>query len=416
MSGAPPSVRHNSVFPKKMMLMMLVDLSLAYSPPASVAGPLCSIAASGTCPALALGDRVLAIDEDKKYHDGKVQGMINNNSGISIDFSDWSPTERWWTPGFEGALPFVPVKEPTIGLLVIAQVPNQDYWEQATISAPGGSTEEWIVRFNDGTTVTKANHDLCSVCSPSAEHPQIDGCASEPVGSCDSLVPGDKVLVAEKLGYLGCYKDDDGGARDLDHVVCGSGVVHMPKGGCSDLSMDYMDKDSLTIEKCAQWCSSFKYFGVEFGYNCFCGNSYGSQGKANDGDCDTACTGDSTQICGAGYHNSVYSTATTTWSSAQVLGLTSSNTLYISGDDVAFASVPVGYTAQHKGLVKEVVPAVASALGTTVLAKQDGADGYSMGKVVGSDGTILSVLFEQGLNNVGKVKAADVRLLCYAFE
>jgi len=388
---------------------------------------LCSIAASGTCPALALGDRVLAIDEDKKYHDGKVQGMINNNSGISIDFSDWSPTERWWTPGFEGALPFVPVKEPTIGLLVVAQVPNQDYWEQATVSAPGGSTEEWIVRFNDGTTVTKANHDLCSVCSPSADPPQIDdGCASEPVGSCDSLVPGDKVLVAEKLGYVGCYKDwvEGVGVRDLDHAVCETGVVLMNSGGCP--SDSWLEQDSLTIEKCALWCSSFQYFGVHTHAGdesfCFCGNSYGSQGKTDyDSICNARCSGDSSQTCGGGVlnkyaANSIYSTADTTWSSAQVVGLTSSNTLYVSGDDVSFTAIGSGYVAQHKGLVKEVVPTSDVALGTTVLAKQEGADGYSMGKVVGSDGAMLSVLFEQGLNNMGKVKAADVRLLCYAFE
>jgi len=414
MSGAPPSVRHNSVFPKKMMLMMLVDLSLAYSPPASVAGPLCSIAASGTCPALALGDRVLAIDEEKKYHDGKVQGMINNNSGISIDFSDWSPTERWWTPGFEGALPFVPVKEPTIGLLVIAQVPNQDYWEQATVSAPGGSTEEWIVRFNDGTTATKANHDICSVCSPSAEHPQFDECASEPVGSCDSLVPGDKVLVAgNQHSYVGCYKDADKSTapRDLEHVVCETGVLPVKSGGCPS----YLEKDSLTIEKCASWCSSFRYFGTQNAEGCFCGDFYGSQGKADEDDCNKACPGDSTQICGAAARNSIFSTAATTWSSAQVLGLTVSNTLYVFGDDVSFTTIGSGYVAQHKGIVKELAPTGDVALGTTVLAKQDGADGYSMGKVVSSDGATLSVLFEQGLNNVGKVKAADVRLLCYAF-
>ena len=303
-----------------MMLMMLVDLSLTYSPPASVAGPSCSIAASGTCPALALGDRVLAIDEDKKYHDGKVQGMINNNSGISIDFNDWSPTKRWWTPGFEGgALPFVPVKEPTIGLLVVAQVPKQNYWEQATVSAPGSSTTEWIVRFNDGTTDTKSNDDLCSVCSPSADAPQIDdGCASEPVGSCDALVPGDKVLVAEAvpMKYVGCYIDSAGGVRDLDHAMCKSGVVPMASGACPNLS--YMDIDSMTIEKCAQWCSSFKYFGLQISNECYCGDTYGSQGRADEGDCNRACTGDSTQICGATGRNSIYSTATTTWSSAQV--------------------------------------------------------------------------------------------------
>ena len=101
--------------------------------------------------------------------------------------------------------------------------------------------------------------------------------------------------------------------------------------------------------------------------------------------------------------------------SPQVLGLTSSNTLFVSGDDVSFVAIGSGYVAQHKGLVKEVAPTGSVALGTTVLAKQDGADGYSMGKVVGSEGATLSVLFDQGHNNVGKVKTADVRLLCYAF-
>ena len=99
----------------------------------------------------------------------------------------------------------------------------------------------------------------------------------------------------------------------------------------------------------------------------------------------------------------------------QILGLTVSNTLYVSGGEISFTAVGSGYVAQHKGLVKEVAPTGDVALGTTVLAKQEGADGYSMGKVVGSDGATLSVLFEAGLNNVGKVKAADVRLLCYAF-
>jgi len=356
--------------------------------------------------------------------------MINNNSGISIDFSDWSPTERWWTPGFEGALPFVPVKEPTIGLLVVAQVPNQDYWEQATVSAPGGSTEEWIVRFNDGTTATKANHDICSVCSPWAEHPQFDECASEPVGSCDSLVPGDKVLVAEAvpMQYVGCYKDGTY-PRDFSHSVCSDGMHSTDE---TDLESDYCpavqvngatsdripgaaDHD-MTATLCASLCSSFIFIGTQSGDNCFCGDTYGLYGKAEEDACTDKCRGDDSQICGAPYHNSIYSTATTTWFSAQVLGLTTSNNLYVSGDDVSFTTIGSGYVAQHKGLVKEITPSGDVALGTTVLAKQDGADGYSMGKVVGSDGTILSVLFEHGQNTVGKVKAADVRLLCYAFE
>jgi len=101
-----------------------------------------------------------------------------------------------------------------------------------------------------------------------------------------------------------------------------------------------------------------------------------------------------------------------------VLGLTSSNALYVSGENVPFSTIYAGYVAEHKGLVKEVAPdADVVALGMTVLAKQSGATGFSMGKVVRFDGgSTLSVLFEQGLNNVVKgIAVSDVRLLCYAF-
>ena len=100
-----------------------------------------------------------------------------------------------------------------------------------------------------------------------------------------------------------------------------------------------------------------------------------------------------------------------------MLGLTYSNTLYISGDYVPFSTVNAGYVAEHKGLVKEVAPSTAVTLGMTVLAKQNGALGYSMGKVVRVDGgSTVSVLFEQGFNNVVEgIKLSDIRLLCYAF-
>ena len=40
---------------------------------------------------------------------------------------------------------------------------------------------------------------------------------------------------------------------------------------------------------------------------CFCDNSYGSYGTASN--CNSACQGKSSEICGGGWANSVYSTS-----------------------------------------------------------------------------------------------------------
>jgi hypothetical protein len=42
--------------------------------------------------------------------------------------------------------------------------------------------------------------------------------------------------------------------------------------------------------------------GLQDADQCWCGNSYGSQGQANDSDCNMQCTGDSNELCGAGYY------------------------------------------------------------------------------------------------------------------
>jgi hypothetical protein len=39
---------------------------------------------------------------------------------------------------------------------------------------------------------------------------------------------------------------------------------------------------------------------------CFCGDAFGSQGTRSEAYCDMPCSGDSSQICGAGWANSVY--------------------------------------------------------------------------------------------------------------
>ena len=59
---------------------------------------------------------------------------------------------------------------------------------------------------------------------------------------------------------------------------------------------------TMTIEMCAADCKGFSIFGVEYGQECFCGNSLqaGSIKVTNQNDCNFLCPGNATEYCGAG--------------------------------------------------------------------------------------------------------------------
>ena len=92
--------------------------------------------------------------------------------------------------------------------------------------------------------------------------------------------------------YLGCFKDqgDPSGTsgRDLSGAVWQDG--------------------KMTIESCNAYCGqrNFAYAGVQYSTWCFCGNSYGKSGQANN--CDMKCGGNPNEFCGGSWANSIYST------------------------------------------------------------------------------------------------------------
>ena len=67
----------------------------------------------------------------------------------------------------------------------------------------------------------------------------------------------------------------------------------------------------MTTQMCASECSAkgFAYAGTQYGTWCFCGNSYGKSGAANN--CDMACGGNAGEKCGGTWANSVYQLAGT---------------------------------------------------------------------------------------------------------
>jgi len=59
-------------------------------------------------------------------------------------------------------------------------------------------------------------------------------------------------------------------------------------GGSRILGNNELDNSLMTVELCAGYCKDYRYFGVEYGYQCFCGNDILSPGVVATG-CNEAC-------------------------------------------------------------------------------------------------------------------------------
>ncbi len=46
--------------------------------------------------------------------------------------------------------------------------------------------------------------------------------------------------------------------------------------------------------------------GLQFGYECRCGDLYGKYGQVADSECATQCADNRSEICGDGEKNSIY--------------------------------------------------------------------------------------------------------------
>lgn len=69
---------------------------------------------------------------------------------------------------------------------------------------------------------------------------------------------------------------------------------------------EYYD-DTMTIEKCEAACTGAKYFGVEYGRECYCGNELKTGSvPAPANECSTVCPGNKAQVCGGASRLNVY--------------------------------------------------------------------------------------------------------------
>ncbi|XP_071946236.1 uncharacterized protein [Antedon mediterranea] len=88
--------------------------------------------------------------------------------------------------------------------------------------------------------------------------------------------------------YIGCFQDS--GSRALSDAATSS--------------------SSMTIEYCINHCFNHgsPYAGVQSSSQCFCGTTYAKYSQRSESECSTICNGNSQQICGGSWRNSVYTT------------------------------------------------------------------------------------------------------------
>ena len=97
--------------------------------------------------------------------------------------------------------------------------------------------------------------------------------------------------------------------------------------------------DSMTVEKCAAAAEEFDYFGLEYGRECYFGNSLqtGSSSAASQ-DCNTPCPGNKKRSCGGGNRLNLYEYTTTDVSTTTSSVLTTTSTIPTSASSDTSAS------------------------------------------------------------------------------
>ncbi|KUJ19588.1 carbohydrate-binding WSC, partial [Mollisia scopiformis] len=86
--------------------------------------------------------------------------------------------------------------------------------------------------------------------------------------------------------YLGCYTEG---------------------AGMRALQGEFFPDDSNTVERCTANCYPFQYAGLEYGRECWCGDTIeGGASSVQNLQCGMACAGNSGEICGDSNRLSIY--------------------------------------------------------------------------------------------------------------
>eukprot|EP01064_Diplonema_japonicum_P006538 TRINITY_DN1438_c0_g1_i1.p1 TRINITY_DN1438_c0_g1~~TRINITY_DN1438_c0_g1_i1.p1 ORF type:complete len:208 (+),score=38.61 TRINITY_DN1438_c0_g1_i1:824-1447(+) len=74
------------------------------------------------------------------------------------------------------------------------------------------------------------------------------------------------------------------------------------------MRLAYIDKKGNTVEECIKTCQHNGHViaGLQYGWQCWCSDSLVGAEPADSSRCNKPCTGNPSEICGGGFHNSVW--------------------------------------------------------------------------------------------------------------
>jgi WSC domain len=131
---------------------------------------------------------------------------------------------------------------------------------------------------------------------PAPRTPPTQPATAPAAGAAASSVASFSPLVQPSAmhQYLGCFRDQ-GTRTGTDG---------------RDLNGAFTNDPRMTTQMCVDQCRAkgFAYAGTQRSTYCFCGNSYGRSGPAEN--CSARCAGKSDEVCGGVWSNSVYAIGT----------------------------------------------------------------------------------------------------------
>jgi hypothetical protein len=220
-----------------------------------------------------------------------------STQGIAITFGDPTQTNSAWTAVFpEGG---VPTCSDSLHLYCFSSPPSAYLMGCFTdttsrdLSGPSDSslaqTPEQCTAWCAGQGYEYAGVQYGSQCfcgNSFGSCGSSSACTMPCSGNSNETCGGVWANSVYKTDYLGCFADST--SRDLS--------------GPSDSCV------AQTPEQCMAWCAGqgYEYAGVQYGSQCFCGDSFGTYGPSSA--CTMPCSGNSNETCGGVWANSVYKT------------------------------------------------------------------------------------------------------------
>ncbi|KAK2065617.1 WSC domain-containing protein [Colletotrichum caudatum] len=164
------------------------------------------------------------------------------------------------------------------------------------------------------TPSTTSSATFTAEVSSSHAEPSITSAASPSHASSDPAASSSPVPSPSSVTFTASTSSPTSTAPTLAHkptispytlVGCwteGNGVRALSQ-------KNYASGDNMTLEHCASYCSGYKYFGAEYGGECYCGDFLAaSSSEAPLAECAMTCSGNQYEYCGAGNRLTLYQT------------------------------------------------------------------------------------------------------------